>query len=184
MVAFAGGVVVGARSGPDERTVAERYVHAWEAGDYAAMYRELSPAAQRRVSRDRFARLHRAALATATARSLAAGRAERPHDGVVRVPMVVRTRIFGTVRVALDLPLTGSGTSARVDWRRSLAFPGVPPGAELTRQVTLPPRATLLSRDGKVLAQGRRARRRRPWPTWPRTPSAGSGPCRPTGRTS
>jgi penicillin-binding protein A len=153
-VAFAAGAMVGAGSGPDARTVAERYVRAWEHGDWTAMYRELSPAARHRVSLARFAELHRAALATATAQGLVAGRAERPRDGVVRVPIAVRTRIFGTVRAPLDLPLTGSGTAARVDWRRSLTFPGVPMGAQLTRQVALPPRATLLTRDGKVLAQG------------------------------
>jgi cell division protein FtsI/penicillin-binding protein 2 len=152
--AFGVGALAGAVRGPDERGVAERYVRAWERGDYAAMYRELSPAARRRVGRARFAELHRLALATATARSLAAGRAGKPHDGTVAVPMVVRTRIFGTVRAPLVLPVTGSGSEARVDWRRSLTFPGVPPGAELTREVTMPPRATLLARDGKILAQG------------------------------
>ena len=35
----------------------------------------------------------------------------------------------------------------------SATFPGVPEGSALTRRTTLPRRATLLARDGKVLAE-------------------------------
>ena len=43
--------------------------------------------------------------------------------------------------------------SPRVEWSRSQAFPGVADGARLNRRMTLPRRATLLARDGKVLAE-------------------------------
>jgi len=41
----------------------------------------------------------------------------------------------------------------RVAWTRALVFPGLAPGDALTRRVTLPRRATLLARDGSVLAE-------------------------------
>ena len=46
------------------------------------------------------------------------------------------------------------GGQAHVAWSSSLAFPGLRPGEELSRETTLPPRAQLLARDGSVLAEG------------------------------
>jgi peptidoglycan glycosyltransferase len=70
------------------------------------------------------------------------------------VPVSVRTRLFGTLRSDFTLPLRGSGSAARIAWSRSLAFPGLHPGEQLSRHTTLPRRATLLARDGTVLAEG------------------------------
>jgi cell division protein FtsI/penicillin-binding protein 2 len=41
-----------------------------------------------------------------------------------------------------------------VSWTPSLAFPGMPRGARLERRSEPPPRASLLARNGKVLAEG------------------------------
>jgi len=49
----------------------------------------------------------------------------------------------------------GGGESAGgVVWSHSLEFPGLRPGEVLTSRLTLPPRATLLARDGSVLGEG------------------------------
>ena len=42
--AFAGGMVVAAGRGSDERQVVERFARAWERGDYGAMHAELTDA--------------------------------------------------------------------------------------------------------------------------------------------
>jgi cell division protein FtsI/penicillin-binding protein 2 len=41
-----------------------------------------------------------------------------------------------------------------IDWERGTAFPGLRAGEKLTRETTLPPRATITARDGTPLAQG------------------------------
>ncbi len=141
--------------GTDREQLARDYARAWSRGDWTAMYAQLTPAARGRVTRTRFAALHRELLTTATATRVAPGgppRELRPER--YRVPMVVTTRLFGRVAAPVDLPVTGDGDDAGIDWRRVLAFPGLRQGEELTRDVEMPPRATLLSRDGAVLAEG------------------------------
>ena len=64
--------------------------------------------------------------------------------------------------------------ATRIAWSRSLAFPGLRPGEQLSRHTTLPRRATLLARDGTragrrrgawkpASAPRRSARARAPW---------------------
>lgn len=132
--------------------LAQRYVGAWERGDYRAMYRLLTPAVQRRVTSRRFAELHREAVAAATATGLTrVGAFSEPRDGLVRVRMRVRTRAFGALTAAADLPV-GDG----VRWERRLVFPGLRRGERLRRSTRLPPRADLLAADGSMLAGGSR----------------------------
>ena len=79
------------------RATARAFAEAWARGDYAAMHALLTPEAQRRVSVERFAGAYRRAAKVATLSGLTAGRPGEPHDGVVAVPVVLRTRIFGTL---------------------------------------------------------------------------------------
>jgi len=154
----AGGVaaaVAALAGGPDRIAVADRYTAAWTRGDFRAMYAELTPTARARVTAKRFTALHRERFTTATGQRLAvAGLARELSPGIVRVPLALRTRIFGLVRAPADLPVAEDGDAVGVDWRRHLAFPGLRRGEELTRTIEMPPRATLQARDGAVLAEG------------------------------
>ncbi|MGZ4268107.1 MAG: penicillin-binding transpeptidase domain-containing protein [Solirubrobacteraceae bacterium] len=149
LIAFAGGLVAGALHKPASQAYAETFAAAWTRGDYAAMYSQLTGADRRRYSRRGFARTYAQAMQTATARSLVAGRPRREGDAY-RVPVVVQTRIFGTIRGTVVLPVGDTG----VDWSTALAFPGLRKGETLGRRTTMPPRATLLARDKTVLAEG------------------------------
>ena len=139
---------------PPEEALVERFVQAWERGDYAAMHAELTADDQQVRTVEQFTQAYRRAAATATATGVRAGAVGPLRDGTVGVPIAVRTRIFGTVRAALRVPLSGEGDEARIDWARHLSFPGVPSGAHLERSTELPPRADLLARDGTPLAEG------------------------------
>src|SRR3954469_23509176 len=151
--ALLAGAVIGVRSRehPYQR-LATRYTAAWEHGDYARMW-ALS-AGPRRPGAATFAARQRAAAETATVRAWHFGRPSRPHDGVVRVPAVIRTRVWGTLRTTLRLPVTGEGDAARVTWGSELVFPGLRQGERLHRETTLPPRASLRYRDETALAAG------------------------------
>jgi peptidoglycan glycosyltransferase len=156
-VAFVAGAIVGARSGASpQRTLAEAYVHAWSLGDYATMYANIDAASRRGVSPSDFGSAYRQALTTATAtRVRVLGAARDGSGGVVTVPVRVSTRLFGELSLdfALKISETG-GEGPRVSWSRSLVFPGLRAGEQLTRRTTLPQRASLLARDGSVLASG------------------------------
>jgi len=142
------------RAPPPEQERAQRYVKAFAAGDYPAMYAELTDAARRARALNAFSDDHRRARATATAIAFAPGAVSNPEDGVVTVPVTVQTRAFGAIRQTLRLPFDGEDDNARIAWSGHLTFPGVKDGEKLERTLRLPRRADILARDGTPLAQG------------------------------
>jgi peptidoglycan glycosyltransferase len=158
LVAFGAGLVYGATRESSGERAAQRFTHAWEVTDYPAMYDLLTPAIQQRVREADFVAAYKKARDTATTEQVMAG---KPHDegnGLERVPMMVRTRIFGAVRADLVLH-TRDG---RVSWSRNLVFPGVPRGATLRRSTEVPQRASILARNGKTIVKGPGAARTSP----------------------
>ncbi len=155
-VAFLVGAAVGAHRGASAgESLAAHYVSAWAAGDYATMYSDLDPATQRSLTPAQFAALNTQALATATATSSrVVGHARDAGAGSVTVPVRVNTRLFGVLSLPFTIQVASHGEGVRVAWSRSLAFPGLRPGETLGRRTTLPQRATLLARDGSILAEG------------------------------
>jgi cell division protein FtsI/penicillin-binding protein 2 len=153
-LALIAGIVVGALYTPAEKETAERFAQAWAKGDYEAMHAELSPAAKSRYPIERFRAAYAATAATATATTIAAGQAKSPKDNTVAIPVTVRTRVFGRIRGTLLVPFEGKGKDARIDWQPTLTFPGVEQGQSLQRRTQLPPRASILARDGQALAKG------------------------------
>jgi peptidoglycan glycosyltransferase len=154
-VAFVGGLVVGGRHEPASRRLAERFVQAWERGDYATMHSLLSDRARSRTSVTDFARAYRDAATTATTTAVDAGRPSEPREGTVVVPMHVRTRIFGDLDETLTLSVAEADDGEPViEWDSSLVFPGMLRGQELTRDMRMPRRATIRARDGTVIAKG------------------------------
>lgn len=147
-LAGTGVALVRAPESEGERAVG-RFAAAWERGDYPAMYRELSPGARERYSRTEVTRAHRAAKATATLRSIEPIRLRRRGD-VVDLEVVARTRIFGTIRRRMRVPVAEDG----VAWAPHLVFPGLRRGATLSRTTQAPPRAPILARDGRPLVSG------------------------------
>ncbi|HEU4944860.1 MAG TPA: penicillin-binding transpeptidase domain-containing protein [Solirubrobacterales bacterium] len=153
LIAFVIGAMAGTPGSPEEEA-AERFAHAWERGEFAAMYRELNPASRREIELNDFVTTYRAAAEIATLRSL---ESDSPGDAssregatVVPVPVTVATVAFGTVENDLVLPYDDGG----IAWDESLAFPGLRPGEHLESQVDLAPRAPILAGDGTPLAEG------------------------------
>ena len=145
----AGGIVGSSTPSATER-VAGNFSDAWERGDLRAMHDLLSEESSARFPIERFRRAYRRAAATATMTTLDAGDPEEAEGGEVAVPVVVETRVFGSLRGDLRVPISGE----RVDWSPRLVFPELRADERL-RRVSLPAvRATLRSHDGKVLARG------------------------------
>jgi peptidoglycan glycosyltransferase len=155
-VAFLVGAVVGSgHGGSPQLGLAERFARAWTHSDYATMYEDVDDVSRRRISASTFAGAYRVAARTATETRLAVvGSASEGAHGAISVPMRVSTRIWGTLRERLLVNVEDGAGGPRVIWSHSLVFPGLSAGESLSRRMTLPPRATLLARDGSVLAEG------------------------------
>ena len=97
--------------------LAESYVRAWSRGDYAAMYGDITPAAQHQTSAGEFAAVHREALKTATATAeTPTGHARSGDGGSVEVPVRVKTRLWGTLTLPMTLNIVSIEGSERVEW--------------------------------------------------------------------
>ncbi len=153
--AFGVGIIAGA-GGDDGGDAVRAYATAWSSGDWAAMHAQLTSESRKRIDLLPFAAAHRAALATATAgeRSVTTGDPEHGGDDGWRVPVAVRTRLFGVVKGELIVPVAADGDSRLIDWQPRLVFPGLRDGDQLARDTTLPERGTITARDGTPLAQG------------------------------
>ena len=149
-VSMVAGAIVGANTQSPGERAARDFTAAWERGDVRSMHRLVTPSARERFPLDRFRRAYRRAASTATLRAIDFGDVEDASGDTVTVPVVLDTRIFGSLRGELSVPVSGD----RVDWQPHLVFPELRPGERLTRTSVPPVRATLRSRDGKVLAEG------------------------------
>ncbi len=152
--AFAFGIVQATAPGRAERRLVTNYVTAWAHRDYAAMYALLDPATRAQISQAQFISEYRTAATTATLTKLTLGHIGSKHGNAYYFPIVVHTKLFGTLRENLQVPLNGGGSGATVQFNSSLLFPGLNPGEQLSRNVSLPPRATILASDGTPLAEG------------------------------
>ncbi|HWF31633.1 MAG TPA: NTF2-like N-terminal transpeptidase domain-containing protein, partial [Solirubrobacteraceae bacterium] len=127
-VAFAIGAIFGAghgRSAAD--ALADKFVGEWAQLDYTAMYANVDAASRRTLNADEFVSAYHAAMDTATATSLrVTGKAHTARDGLVAVPVVVHTRLFGTLRLDVQMRIVGGAEGGEaIAWSRSLTFPGV-----------------------------------------------------------
>jgi len=160
-IAFALGARAGTPGSP-EREAANRYTVAWAHKDFGAMYRELSEASRRSVSRAEFAKAYRGAAEVATLRSVTPDSArdgsERNDGGTVPVRIEATTAAFGRVTADLEIPYSEGG----IAWAPSLVFPGLRRGEHLENRVELAPRAPILAGDGSPLASGPADQREHP----------------------
>lgn len=153
-LAFAAGAIVGGTGGAAERDLVRAYVHDWRQGQYSAMYAMLDDRSRKGLSLGAFTAALQNAAATVTVTSLAAAVIENQRGDVIPVRMRVQTKVFGPLRLELLVPVDTSGPDARIRYSSSLLFPGLRDGEQLSRVLTLPPRADLLAGDGTPLAAG------------------------------
>jgi hypothetical protein len=134
------------------RDTAVRFAKSWEQRKPAAMYRELDADARSKYSARRFAADYRTADEQATVRQVSVGRIGEERDGHVRMAVSVRTRLFGTLRGQMALPVTRVGERVGVRWRPYLRLPGLRPGERVRRTIRATPRrASVLAADGRRL---------------------------------
>ena len=154
--AFAAGVVVGRGGDDPRRTTAQAFVDAWARGDYVSMRALLTPEDRRAIPQRRFSNAYRNA---AQDRHALGGhrrprRASRTRTAASPCRCSLRTRLFGTLRGTLALPVVEQEDGAGDRLGPHLVHPGLRPGEKLTRETSMPPRAAIQARDGTPLAEG------------------------------
>lgn len=148
LVAFILGAIQGCPGSPN-RDAAERYVEAWQKGDYEAMYGMLSTKSREGIAEDRFIARYQEAEAIATMRALEHDDAEGDETNA-EVPMKVQTLAFGTIEQPLKFTFGSDG----IAWQNNLLFPGLELNEELTRETELPQRAGILTDNGQAMVKG------------------------------
>ncbi|CAN5636068.1 hypothetical protein BH10ACT11_BH10ACT11_14990 [soil metagenome] len=161
IAAFVVGVAIG--SGSDDLSAATRFADAWERQDFKSMYDQLDAGSKATYSVDDFTNSYVDAQSVATATRVVTDEV-KPVDtadgSAATFSTTVDTRAFGQVTGRMELPLNDE--TDLVIWQPSLAFPGLNEGEKLSRKTTAPPRANILTSDGKILAQGPSAARTSP----------------------
>jgi beta-lactamase class D len=145
--------VAGARwwSGRDDARLAAAtgFARAWGQRDLRAMWERLDDAAQRRYPYARFAAAYRSAERAATVTGVRVGRRGPLRGGRVTVPVTVTTRLFGTLRGDVALPVAEQGGHAGVAWTPGLRLPGLRDGERVRRRNgPWPKRGAVLAADG------------------------------------
>jgi peptidoglycan glycosyltransferase len=152
-----GGLVFALVGTPASVRAGRDFARAWERNDLARMYALLTDDAKQRTSRAAFAAAYRDDAETATLKRIRVERVRRRGDGV-ELTVAAATNAFGTIRGALEIPMT----NGKVAWDTYMTFPGKPPGGKLSRQTRAPERASILARDGRVIATGPSTARTQP----------------------
>jgi hypothetical protein len=141
---FGGGAAAGAQ-------LAESFARSWAARDWPALYADLDARSRASLSLTRFIERERGALDLSTTTRVIVGTASAAGSGVYEIPVVLQTRIFGTLGETFQLSLSGRGSSPKVRWNDAASFPGLHAGERLRRIDSAPRRGSLLARDGTPL---------------------------------
>ena len=134
--------------------VGRRYLEAWQAGDYAAMYALLSTAAQARIGREVFVNRYTAIKEEAGIAKVTATPAAGVPDNASSLPYTATIEMrVGTVTEQQALPLVQADGRWGVDWQPTLIFKELK-GERLVRFFPENPiRGRILDRHGTVLAE-------------------------------
>ena len=149
-----GWVLLSRQAATDRRqTAAERFAAAWARGDHAGMWRLLTPQRRRDWPLSEFRASYRIAHEEATVEAVRPGPVGAVSGSSVRLPVSVRTRIFGELKGTLTLAVTEEDGRAYVDWSPELRLPGLRDGENVKRRVLArPARRPVLAAGGGRLA--------------------------------
>jgi peptidoglycan glycosyltransferase len=154
VVAIAAVLVIGSFGKAGAESAVGSYANAWAAGDTRTMYEQISPQSQSDYPYKKFKAAIEKAHDTATVRGIRITGVHKTDNQIWNVSSRVATRAFGTIDKPLQIPVEGSGDTARIKWSEQLVFPGIGTNGSLARDTDLPPRASLETRDNVALASG------------------------------
>ncbi len=148
-----GYVLLARQAATDRRQDAvDRFVAAWERGDYPAMWRSITPERRRDWPLAEFASSYRIAAQAATVEDVEVRPAPKLAGGRAPVRVRVRTRDFGELRGPVTLRVADRDGRSYLDWSPSWRLPGLREGENVRRRVLeRPARRPILAADGSRL---------------------------------
>jgi beta-lactamase class D len=151
--AGAGYVLLAREAASDRRQDAvDRFVAAWERGDYPTMWRSITPERRRDWPLAEFASSYRIAAQEATVEDVEVRPAPELVGGRAPVRVRVRTRDFGVLRGTVTLRVADRDGDAFLDWSPSWRLPGLREGENVRRRVLeRPTRRPIIAADGSRL---------------------------------
>ena len=151
---YAGYVLVSSQLKHDKRQAAvESFVTAWAKRDHEAMYALLDAPSRKANPKISFLADYRRANKAAGVQKVTIG-AIGPllSGGVVKVPVTVKTKDFGTLKGKLTFHATQVEDVARVAWTPAMVLPGVREGEQVRRRSgAAPHRANIYAAGGQLL---------------------------------
>jgi cell division protein FtsI/penicillin-binding protein 2 len=133
---------------------AQRFAAAWARGDLRTAWRLTAARTRTEETLGGFRESNAQARRAATVTKISVGQARAPRNGVVAVPVVVRTRLFGVRRGTIAYPVVRHEDTARVVWDPSLRLPGLRAGEAVRRRtLRVPEPAHVLAASGNRLSR-------------------------------
>jgi penicillin-binding protein 2 len=140
---------------PDSEVAATRFLDAWKAQDYAAMYDQLSPLTKDAISLDefqtRYADVWRTAALTGMDYEIVSSLVN-PQAAQVRYRLNLHSAVFGDILRETYIDLTRAEDDWRVAWTDASILPELAGGNTLFADYVTPIRANIYDRAGLGLA--------------------------------
>jgi penicillin-binding protein 2 len=136
--------------------VAQAYLTAWMAGDFAGMYSLLSPNSQTEYTLEAFSSLYRSTATTMTLKSLEATPLSALSEATGTTAqfafhVIYHTTVLGDIAQDITMQMIFANARWGIAWSPSLIFPALASGNTLQLEVTTPSRANIYDRNGKAL---------------------------------
>mgnify|MGYP001091033428 CR=1 FL=1 len=149
-----GEVTVLTTSAPDSKTAARRYLDAWVAEDYPAMYAMLTPLSQDALTEADFTTYYRNIAAEAALHDwqyeiLTA--LTNPRTAQVGYRVSLNSVLVGTITRETQMNLSLEDGAWRVQWDEALILPELKGGNTLKMEYRTPARANIYARNGMAL---------------------------------
>lgn len=140
---------------PRADAIAQAYLSAWQAGDYATMYSLLTPASQVRLSQGQFQAYYQQALNEATVTQIEIHLLSLLHEGDQASALFSstwQTRLFGPIQTNNQMYLSFLQGRWGVEWQPTLILPQLGEGITLAFLSEQPTRGNIYDRNLHALA--------------------------------
>lgn len=147
---------ISVEAAPDPEQAAERFLQAWQAQDYAAMYAMLSPLTHDGISEqsfsDRYLEIQRGMGLTGVDYEIVSSLVLNPRQAQVRIRASLQSAAVGPIPRDFQMDLSRSQGDWSVAWSDALILPELSSGQGLFLETVTPVRANIYDRNGLALA--------------------------------
>jgi penicillin-binding protein len=137
------------------QAVAERFLEAWKAEDYGAMYRMLSTLSKDAITEIDFQNNYEDAANRLTLDFIdfqVLSTMAKTHQAEVAYRVDFNTRVFGVHSREMVMPLTFENNTWQIQWSRTLILPELEDGRSLEFVHQVPSRGQIFDRQGAPMA--------------------------------